>query len=470
MRVLPTPTPTPPDPLDSNMPSRPPQPAATGATLGDAPAFASASYAWYVVALFMLANVSASVDRQILTLLVEPIKRDLGISDTQVSLLYGLSFALFYTTLGLVVGRLTDTRNRRNLVAIGIAVWSVMTALCGLARNYAQLLAARIGVGVGEASLGPPSLSLVADYFPPRRLATATSVFGMGVFIGSGIAYFVGGAVIETLSAQGTLVWPVVGPLRPWQSVFLVVGLPGLLIALLMLTVREPARRGDAAPAAAPAPSVRDTLRYVLREPALLYLTSGYAVYVLVNYGTAAFLPAYFIRVHGWSPGEVGLFMGGGTMIFGTLGIISGGWLADRLRQGGVNGSRLLVGTVGAMGALASGVGLYLTRDDTAAKLLLIPLNIFHALPFGAAQAAAVELAPPRMRGQVVAIFQFALNTVGYTLGPYAVATFTDRVYRDPAAVGYSILSVAAIALPIAAALLTIGSRHSPRAVTGRLA
>jgi MFS family permease len=239
-----------------------------------------------------------------------------------------------------------------------------------------------------------------------------------------------------------------------------VVGLPGLVIALLVrLTVREPERRGAAGA------TIRETLVHLkqVRAP-FLYLTIGYSLYVLVNYGTASWLPSYFYRVHGWTQGEVGLFMGGGTMIFGTLGIVAGGWLADRWRERGVLGSRLLIGTVGALGALASGAALYTTRDDTAAKLLLIPINIFHALPFGAASAALVDLAPARMRGQVTAIFLFCINVIGFTLGPVAVGRLTDLVYGE-AGVGYSILTVAAIFLPLAALLLAVGSRSYATAV-----
>ncbi len=411
-------------------------------------------YAWYVVVLLLLANVSAHVDRQILSLLVDPIKQDLGVSDTQMGLLIGTSFGLFYATLGLPLGRLADSWNRRNIIAIGIALWSLMTALFGVARGYVQLLIARTGVGVGEAALIPPAVSLLGDLFPPKRLATAISFFSAAVFIGSGLAYYISGVTVDAVSGLAAPTLPIVGTIRPWQAVFLVVGLPGLVIAVLVaLTVREPARRSIAGA------TVRETVAHLTSyRAAFLYLTLGYAVYTLVNYGTAAFLPSYFRRVHGWTASEVGLFMGGGTTIFGTLGIIAGGWLADRWRERGVLGSRLLIGTVGALGALASGAAIYTTRDDTMAKLLLIPLNIFHALPFGAAPAALVDLAPARMRGQITALFYFAINVIGFTLGPVAVGQFSDRVYGDNG-VGYSILTVAAIFLPLAALLLAIGSR-----------
>jgi MFS family permease len=248
---------------------------------------------------------------------------------------------------------------------------------------------------------------------------------------------------------------PLLGDIRPWQSVFLLVGLPGLLIALLMFTIREPVRRAGSHGA-----TFAETLAYLRESPgSFLYLTIGYSLFVLVNYGTANWLPAYFGRVHGWQPAEIGFYMGGATMIFGTLGIVGGGWLADQMRQRGVLGSRLLIGTIGALGALLCGIALYTTRDATIAKLILIPFNVFHALPFGAAQAAVVEITPSRMRGQVSAIYLLAINVVGFTLGPFAVGLVSDFVFRDPLMIGYSILSVAAVFLPLAALLLYIGSR-----------
>lgn len=427
--------------------------------------YPSERYAWYVVGILMLANVSSFVDRQILSLLVGPIRRDLQISDTQMSLLLGLSFALFYTILGFPIGRLADSRSRRGIIALGIVAWSLMTALSGLARSYSQLLLARIGVGVGEASLGPPAYSLLADYFPREKLATAVSVFGIGIYLGSGLAYFIGGTVVELVAATDALQWPIVGAIRPWQSVFFIVGLPGLLVALLMLTVREPARRGLRG-GTAHAVSLSETFAY-LRSHARTYTAHGigFSLFALVNYGTAAWLPTFLTRTHGWNPAKIGLYMGGATMIFGVLGIVAGGRIADRLLRIGYADAKLRVGVVAAVGALLSAVPLYLVNDERLVMLLLIPLNIFSAFPFGAAGAALVEMTPGAIRGQVTAIYLFVINIVGFTLGPTSVALFTDYVFRDDAAVRYSILSVASMALTLAAILLVWGFSSYRRTV-----
>jgi MFS family permease len=204
----------------------------------------SLTYAWYVVGVLTFVYVFSFIDRQILNLLVRPIRRDLGISDTQMSLLMGLSFAVFYTFFGIPLGRLADSKSRRTIIAIGFAFWSLFTAGCGLARNFTQMLLLRMGVGVGEAALSPSAFSIISDYFPPKRRATAISVYSMGIYIGSGLAFIIGGTVAGFASQQEIWQLPLIGDTRPWQVVFFIVGLPGVFLSLLMYTVREPARRG----------------------------------------------------------------------------------------------------------------------------------------------------------------------------------------------------------------------------------
>lgn len=199
--------------------------------------YPSSARAWATVAILMVAYVLSFVDRQILNLLVEPIRRDLAINDTQMSLLMGLSFALFYTVCGIPLGRVADTRSRRWLIAVGILFWSAATAACGMAKMYWQFLLCRIGVGVGEAALSPAAYSLIADSFPAERRATAISVYSMGVYLGSGLAFLVGGLVIQFASAQGDVTLPVLGEVRPWQLIFLILGVAGVFFTLLMLAI-----------------------------------------------------------------------------------------------------------------------------------------------------------------------------------------------------------------------------------------
>lgn len=208
--------------------------------------------AWVTVAILLMAYVLSFIDRQILNLLVGPIRADLGISDTQMSLLMGLSFAIFYTIAGIPLGRVADSRSRRGLIAWGILFWSLMTAACGLAKQYWHFVVFRIGVGAGEAALSPAAYSLMADSFPPEKRATAISVYSMGIYLGAGMAFLLGGIVITWANAQGPMDLPLLGTVRPWQLIFLVLGAAGALFCLVLLAIREPSRKGVGAGVAVP--------------------------------------------------------------------------------------------------------------------------------------------------------------------------------------------------------------------------
>jgi MFS family permease len=338
-----------------------------------------------------------------------------------------------------------------------------MTMVCGLARTYTQLLLARVGVGVGEAALQAPAVSLIADYFPRARRATAMSVYTLGTFFGSGLAYLVGGTVAGAAAEAGRWRWPLVGELYPWQSVFFVVGAPGILIALLFVTVREPQRHGVAegvrAGVGAPPPVPLGALwRYVRANAATFMAQSlGFALSATVNYGIAAWLPTFLVRTYGWPVARAGVVQGALTMSVGVLGVVTGGRVADRLvRRGAVDGP-LRVGIVGALGMLVF-AGLYPLMPTAAlAVLLLVPVNFFAAFPWGAAYAAAAETMPNPLRAQGTALYVLVINLVSGIVGATAVALVTDRVFGDDAALRYSLSIVSASGMLLAALLLAAG-------------
>lgn len=429
--------------------------------------FPASSYAWYVVAVLTLANASAFIDRQVLGLLVAPIRRDLGITDTQMGALYGLAFAAFFILLGVPIGRLADRGSRRTIIGAGIAVWSVMTVLCGMARTYEELLLARVGVGIGEAALAAPALSLLADYFPPARRATALSVYALGVFFGAGAANLVGGAVLSRIDQSGALVWPLVGQIRPWQSVFVVVGLPGLLIALLMATVREPARRETGPDNGVFA--VREVVRYLrANQRAFVCHTLGYTLFTFVNYAVAAWLPTNLVRTYGWTAAKAGLTLGSLTITVGVLGVVVGGRVADRLLARGYADAKLRVGIIAALANLVFGAAFTLAPNAMLAVLALIPYNFFASFAFGAAFAAIQEITPNRMRAQVGAVYFSITTLVGLGLGPTVVGLLTDRAFVNDAALRYSLLIVTTVGLSAAAGLLVAGLEAYRQSVVSR--
>ena len=409
-------------------------------------------YGWYVVAVLILAYTFSYVDRTILTLMVGPIRKSLDISDVQLSLLHGLAFAVFYTVLGIPLGQLVDRRKRTTIIAGGIAVWSVMTALCGLARSFGQMFGARIGVGVGEAALSPAAYSLLADWFEGKDLVRALSLYQGAIYVGGGIATMAGGALIALVPPVSTAL---TGALEPWQVVFMIVGLPGLLVALLVLTLREPERRGVTAGAAHP--TFGDVLSYMRRNlRAYGGLILGLCFASLMWNGVAAWIPSHFIRQFGWTPAEVGLRYGAALLVCGTAGILTGGYLAGRLRMRGIRDANVLLGLISVSVALPFGIAAPLVGNAELSLALFAVYLFGGAMPYGGAAAAFQEITPNRMRGQVSAIYLFWVNLAGIGLGPTLVALMAQRLFGGDLGISAAIATIVAIAAPLSGLIFMV--------------
>lgn len=409
--------------------------------------YPSQRYAWYVVSVLTLAYISSFIDRQILALLVEPIKADFQISDTAMSLLIGMSFALFYTLMGLPIGRMVDHKNRRNIISIGVALWSLMTALGGLARNFGQFFLARIGVGVGEATLSPAAYSIITDYFPKERRATAIGFYSMGIFIGASMAYLLGGWIIGYTQDVDHIQLPWLGAVKPWQFVFIALGLPGLCIALLVLTIKEPLRRnlnGQLRQAQAPSLPIKEVWTHFRQHgKTYLYLNLGIGAWSILTYGSGSWEPTFLIRTFDYSIREAGLLMGLMLLTISTAGVFFGGWIADRWLRQGQKDAKIRAILWSILLSLPTGM-LYPLFDNEI--LMLISLGFFLFLtkaPIGLAAAAIQEITPNEMRGQASAVYLFFLNLIGLGLGPTAVALLTDFVFQDEGMLRYSIFTIA---------------------------
>lgn len=415
----------------------------------------SSRYAWYVVAALSLANVSGWVDRGILGILAPSIEHDFKITDTEVSLLQGLAFGLFFAVLGLPIARFADRTNRRNIIAAGAALWSVFTTASAAATSFLMLLVMRVGVGVGEATLNAPSISLIADYFPRERLSRAMSIYSLGIFLGSGLGYYFGGVIFSLTNVQGVWHLPVLGDVHPWQATFVAVGLPGLLVALLLLTVREPARRNR--DQAGRYTSLRVLLGYVgANRRTYIAHGLGFGVFALVNFALAFWIPTLFVRAHHWDAGAASRVQGVLTMTIGVAGVVCGGWLGDRLVRMGRNDGPLWVGIVGAVGMLISAPAFSLMPTARSAIVALAVVNFFAAFPWGAASAAAAEMAPSTLRAQSAAVYFFVLTLISGTLGPVIVGLFNDHVFGTDG-VASSLAVVSAGGMAVAAIFLVAG-------------
>jgi MFS family permease len=413
----------------------------------------SQSYAWYVVGVLTLIYTFSFVDRQIFSLIVGPLRRDLRISDTEISLLIGFSFAVFYTFFGILIGRLTDIYSRRAIIALGLILWSAFTTGCGLAHTFPQMLTLRMGVGVGEAALSPAAYSLITDYFPQRRLATAISVYSMGIYVGSGLSYLLGGLVVRFASAQAFWNIPLVGAIRPWQLVFFAVGLPGIALAPLLLSVREPdPHRIDRASTTVP---LRRVFSYIFENRRTFFLHNiGFGFLSLASYAAGAWVPEFYRRHFHWKIEMTGIIYGTIVAVFGCVGITGAGRLADYVRSKGRFDATLLVGAGVAVASIPVNCLLYLAPSATWATIFLVPGVMLAAAPFGIAPAAIQQMMPGSMRGQASAIYLFILNLIGLGAGPTAVAMVTQYVFQRDDAIHYSLTIVASLACGIAAVLL----------------
>ncbi len=410
--------------------------------------------AWYAVVILVVAFIFSFVDRIIIAMLVEPLKQDLGLTDTQLGLLQGLAFAVFYATVGLPIGRAADRYSRRAIIGWGIFFWSLMTAVCGLARSFWELFLARVGVGVGEAALSPAAYSMIADYFPREKLGRALGVYQAGAFFGAGLSFLVGGLVIQAVAKAGAISLPVLGDVKAWQVVFFTVGLPGVLVALLMLTVREPTRRGQLAAGGAGIP-LGDVLRYATQRWRVFILHFlGFALLAVPITTIITWAFVYFTRVLAFTAPEAALRLGGMLLILSPLGVYSGGWLADYLQRRGFRDATLRVALFAAAGLLPlSAVSAAVTDRDTVIALFG-PLIFFASLSMALAPAALQVVTPNQMRGQVSAVWMLVLNLVTAGAGPSAVGVITDYVFANPLAVGKSIALVNCLAVPLAALTL----------------
>lgn len=420
-------------------------------------------YAWYVVVVLMFTYTVAFVDRQILSLLVQPIRRDLGLSDTQIGLLAGFAFALFYSVLGVPIARLADRVNRRYLIAIGVALWSVMTAACGLSKTYWQLFAMRVGVGVGEATLSPAAYSMIADYFPPHKLARAISVYAMGLYGGAGLALLVGSAVVSLVSDAGPVTLPIVGTVHAWQLTFFVVALPGVMVLALLATVKEPARReftASTTAAAAPSESVpfRELAAFFTNHRRLMLAHfGGFMSLGIVITAYLVWVPEFLRRTHGFEIAEAGLIYGLALLFLGTSGPYLGGWLAEWLAVRGRHDAEWRAAIVAAACMVPLSIATPLVGDPVLAVVLLALATFVLAMPQGLAPTIIQLIAPNRMRAQVTAIFILVAVLTGYTGGPASVALLSDYVFRDEAALNIALAIVSGVLTPLGVVLLIWG-------------
>ncbi len=414
--------------------------------------------AWWALILLTATYTFSFVDRQIINLLVDPIRADLSLSDSEVSFLQGLAFVMPYVLLSIPIGRIVDRANRIRVLVMGILVWTVSCVSCGLARNFWQLGLARVGVGAGEASVTPASWSLLADYFPEEKRALPVSLFLMGPYLGAGLSLILGAEVIAWASGLGTVSLPFVGSLAPWQLTFMLVALPGLCMALLLPLLTEPVR-SERLTSGNEAMSWRAARDFIWPRRGLFgAFLLGAPFVVLVLYALQAWVPSLLIRVHGLEIVQAGRYYGAIALLAGSAGVLSGPVMSRYLARRGHGGrAPLLTALFSTLLLIPILMAAGLATSITWALILITLASYWVTFPLALFATGLQNASPNELRGLMAGCYVLSTNLVGLALGPASVALVSDFVFQDSQAVGKSLALVGAVFLPLAALLIWRG-------------
>ena len=394
-----------------------------------APRYPSPGPAWFLVALLTIAYVVSFVDRYILSLLIEPVKADLGLTDFQIGLLLGPAFGIFYATMGLPLGYLADRSRRTWIVSAGIAIWSVATALSGLARSFAHMFVARVSVGVGEATLSPCAMSLIADSFPQDRRGKPIALYSSAISVGAALAALLGAAVLTWAGTAESIELPLFGSLAPWRTAFLIAAAPGFVLAPIFLLLREPARIGTAAR--------REPrhLGHMLRHVGRHVLTYGCFVTVFCYMTITAFshgwLAVTFQRTWGWPVEVYALYNGLTLIVVGPLSVMFAGWLSDRLTRRGHADAPMRIAMLGLFLSLPFAVVGPLLDSGIAAFVVLSAFTVGAAFISSVGVTALLQIVPARIRAQTIALYYMTISLTGLFLGPSLVGLLNDTVFGE---------------------------------------
>jgi MFS family permease len=421
------------------------------------------AYAWYCLSIICFAYLFGFMDRIIVGLLTPAIQGDLGLSDSQMGVIQGLAFAVFYTLFGIPLGLAADRSNRKWLLTAGATFWSLMTAAGGLAKSFGGLFIARVGVGIGEATLNPCSTSLIGDYFEPKTRPKAFGVYTMSTALGTGLTYVLGGFVLAFVgvgTGGNTFSMPLLGEIPAWQAVFIIVGLAGLMPALLMaFTVREPARM-DVAKHASPRASRADILAFLkLNRTTLLCHHFGVAFIIMAVYGWINWMPAFFVRIHQWDVPTFSLYYGIFGGLAGIVSAVSSGFVTNWLKARGFSDGVMRTVFIGGLGlTLATTVAPLMPTPELALTFFVLA-GLFANYPPAQALAAIAEITPNQMRGTIAAIYVLVIGIGGAGLGPFAIGWVTDNVFGDPQRIHHSMALVTLVMGSAGTLLIAFGLR-----------
>lgn len=416
---------------------------------------------WFAVFVLAFLYWMSMLDKFIISLLVEPIKADLGLTDVQFGLLQGMAFIVSYTIFGFIFGALADKKDRRKLIFVGVICWSLASAACGLAQNFWHMLIARMGLGAGESSLNPCGTSMIGDLFPRDKLTSAMAVYSVGATLGSGTALILGGLIIYWVTSLGDIVLPVVGYVAPWQAVFFIVGLPGLILAFVIFSFPEPVRRDriKLVEGQQIKGGVYGELFSYMKSRRRFFLChhGGFLLCGIIVSGCMAWYPVHMIRSFGWSEARVGFTLGSVIMAAGIVGKLASGWFVDLMYRRGYRDAQLRWYSCSLFVATPIGI-LATTNSNPWVFLVLIGCFIvLNTSLIACAKAALILVTPNQLRGSSSAIFTTAIGMVGSSAGAVLIPLAAEYVFDGESSIGLGMALVIGIAGPLGATALAFG-------------
>ena len=408
------------------------------------------TYGWYVAFILLIGFTFSFIDRQVLNLLVVPIQNDLNITDTQISALQGLAFVITYVGLCVPIGRIIDKTHRVSVMIIGLLVWSFATVACGFSKNYISMFIARMGIGAGESTVHPGSISILGDYFDSDKIASPMSIYLLGPYLGAGIAMIFGAQVLDwTSQMDSNIVLPIIGEVAPWQLTFIAVGLPGILVACLFLTIREPKRRIKEIESNE-APSFKKIAEYIKNNWQVYgAIIIGNSCLIILLYGLQSWVPTMLLRVYEWDLIQSGRVYGLIAMLAGSAGVLSGPFVLKFMNKKNINAPHFKLAIFGISMASVSLVLLPFQANVNIALIFVTLASFFVTLPLAGTSSAMVIVSPNRIRGVITGIYVVVTSVFGLVLGPFLVASSTDFIFQDPNAVAKSLALVSVLIGPV---------------------
>ena len=414
-------------------------------------------YAWFFTSILLVAYIISFIDRQMINYLVVPIKEDMGLTDFEISFIQGWGFVLAYIIFSIPFGRIVDKVNRVRVLIGGIIIWSVATAACGFSKNSWQLVLSRSGVGAGEAALTPASWSIISDLFPVEKRSFPMSIYLMGPYIGQGLSLLFGAQILRIYNEPVTLFESII--VQPWQIIFLIIAVPGVILGLLMFALKDPVRKEVLVSEKEEGKdSIKEVFAYVIKNiGAYMPLLIGSAFIVVLLYGVQSWVPTFLHRIHGWEHTRIGDQYGLVALFAGSLGVVSGPMAEKYLTKLNFNAATIIVCIITAVALTIIGPITFLSLSSDIVLIGIFITSFFITLPLALFATSLQNITPNQYRGVVTGLYVFTVNITGYGLGPMVVAFFTDKVFKSEMAIDLSMAAMFLICGPISFVIFYLG-------------